>query len=71
MNSIFNDVEKDVFYEALCSCGKDFAKELGKDENEEDVVLVYNLLRNIGRIDLVDMVVDKIREKGYQISERS
>jgi len=71
MENIFNDVEKDVLYEAICSCGSDLAKEVGRDENEEDVVLVNYLMENVGRYDLVDRIVDKLKANGYKISERS
>lgn len=70
MNKIFNEVERDVLYEALRQCGADFARKNGGDELAEDVVLVTELLENAQRFELVDMVVNKISELGYKISEK-
>ena len=70
MNKIFNDVERDVLYEALRQCGSDFARKSGGDEMAEDIVLVTELLENAQRFELVDMVVNKLSELGYKISEK-
>jgi len=71
MVKIFDDVEKDVLNEVIISCGEDFAKENGKDEREEDIVLVYDFLQSVSRYELIDKVINKIREKGYEITKRS
>jgi hypothetical protein len=67
--SIFNDVEKEFLYSVICECGVDHAKKMGKDEKTEDVVLINDLLEDISRYNLVDVIVDKLREKGYKISK--
>jgi len=69
--SIFNDIEKDIMYEVLQKCAIDYAKIHGEDEKNEDVILINKFLENITRFDLVEAIVDKLKEKGYQISQKT
>jgi hypothetical protein len=71
MENVFGDVEKDVLYEAIQECAIDFAKCVGKDDQEEDVILINNFIECTTRFELVETIVDKLRAKGYQISERT
>ena len=71
MNKVFGDVAKDVLYEAIRDCAVDYAKATRNDTQDEDVILVNNFIEGMNRFDLVEAIVDKIREKGYQISERT
>jgi len=66
---IFNDVEKDVLYETIINCGEDVAEKNGKDKRAEDVVLFYDLIQNVTGIELTEMIVNKLKEKGYEIKK--
>ena len=65
----FNDVEKNVLYETIINCGEDFAEKNEKDKRAEDVVLFYDLIQNITSIQLTEIIVNKLREKGYEIKK--
>lgn len=71
MKNIFCDEEKDTMYEALQECAVDNAKRLGRDELDEDVVLINDFFEDVTRFNFVEKIVDKLREKGYKISKRT
>lgn len=65
---LFNDSQKDILYSIIQECSVDFAKENGKDEKEEDVILINNFLENVSRFELTEKIINKLNEKGYRLT---
>lgn len=65
---LFGDFQKDTLYSIVQECSVEFAKENGRDEEEDDVVLINYFLENISRYEIVEKIVDKLNEKGFKIA---
>ena len=66
---IFDNIEKDILYSAIIECGVDYAKNNGKDERAEDVILYNDLIENVSRFDLVEKIIKKLNDNGYTIEK--